>query len=461
MRLVRDTEASADVVSFLVAGTVFLAAVSAVILESGRAAIAPQERAIGEVESSMLGAILIESPGVGWPSGAEGVERLGLAASNGSGLEPTSILALKGALAAGSSNGKVDYAEARETLALSDGSQFHIRLYPVGMDSLYNASHSNLRVGYVGHWTSVPTVRLPSSTPTSQMATLADAHLNQTLGGPALWERQALRELGLQFTDRVHVTGASPAIFVGQGSSEGDTMLAALGVSTLAGDVYPDNAQFLTATLPGRLAEYDFLVIGSDVAHGSLTPNSVKDGIRDWVLAGGTLMVLGSASQSYQWLQPLFHVGVATVNGPPSAHDVSHPLLKEPHSLDWISYESHGRGWDINDKANGADSDDFSHVVVAEGNNVLAVSKDGSFGSGRILLTTYLPGEFAATLGLSEAEAFFENAILYADRTELYLDYGPAPPMLVEAAVDMRGSWLWDDRLGQVPVRIEVHTWTA
>jgi hypothetical protein len=168
---------------------------------------------------------------------------------------------------------------------------------------------------------------------------------------------------------------------------------------------------------------------------------------------------MGSNAQAYQWLQPLFFTGVATVNGAATAPDVSHPLLKEPNELAWTSYDSHGRGWDIKDTGSGAHYDDFSHVIVQDGEDILAISKDGAFGQGTILLTTFLPREIAATLGLEEAMGFLENIILYADHTNLYLEYGPAAPFGTPVSIAVRQSWLWDETLGQVPVRIEVQTW--
>ncbi|MCA1811013.1 MAG: hypothetical protein LC623_03260, partial [Halobacteriales archaeon] len=158
------------------------------------------------------------------------------------------------------------------------------------------------------------------------------------------------------------------------------------------GDVYPDVKGYIDANLAGRLAGYDLLVVGSGVDQSSLTANAVKSAIRDWVLAGGTLVVLGSDKSNYQWMQPLFDSGIKTANGAASAPDPSHPLLQEPHTLDWPNYNDHSLGWDIK-------TDGFSDVIVKDGQDVMAVSDDGSLGSGRVILTTYLPREIAATMG--------------------------------------------------------------
>jgi hypothetical protein len=253
-------------------------------------------------------------------------------------------------------------------------------------------------------------------------------------------------------------------------------LLTVLGLPLWEGDVLPDDKQYLSSTIPQRLEHctaadgaydeaarhpcYDIVVVGSGVDHNSMTANAVKDAIRDWVLNdGGMLVVLGSDSQNYQWLQPLFHVGISTVNGSPTAPDVSHPLLKVPNELAWPEYNTHGLGWDIKSQGSGAHYDDFSHVVVQGGEDALAVSKDGAFGGGRILLSSFRPAEIAQQLGQAETNNFFENVVLYADRSNLYLEYGPTAPANTPVSVAVRESWMADEMLGRVPVRIEVHLW--
>lgn len=460
-----DREGNAQTISLLVASAVFIAAISAIVLSSKDANrdTSTADSAARDIEASSLADILLGSPGIGWSLGADNVERLGLGAANGSGIDPASVLALKGAMAASTANGKVDYADAQASLGLdpTGTDQFHIRMYPVGMSTVYDSSLSGIRVGYIADFTSLPSVLIALGTPSELYAAQANVLLNVTMGPSTFLEREALRELGLAYTDRIYITSASPTVLVDRLLLPDISVLTELGVPSLAGDVYPDIKAYLDANLPSSLSQYDILVVGGGVDHSSLTANAVKDGIRDWVLDGGTLVVMGSNSQAYQWLQPLFHSGVATVNGAAMAPDVSHPLLKEPNQLSWTSYDSHGKGWDIKDTGSGAHYDDFSHVIVQGGEDVLAISKDGAFGEGQILLTTYLPREIAFTLGIDEAMGFIENIILYADRTNLYLEYGPAAPLGTPVSVAIRQSWLWDDELGQVPVRFEIQTWQA
>jgi hypothetical protein len=222
--------------------------------------------------------------------------------------------------------------------------------------------------------------------------------------------------------------------------------------------VYPDHRTYLKEVLTDdRLALYDVLVVGSGVEHAFLLDK--KEDIRDWVLAGGTLIVLGSVDKSTAWLNPLLNVGVDTVNGAPTAPDIAHPLLKEPNELAWTSYDSHGQGWDIQESGAVAAYDDFSHVVIQDGEDVLAVSKEASFGEGRVILSTFYAGDVAQTISLAEATAFLENMVTYSDRSALYLDYGGEVPADQPVALAVRQSWLWDDIYGQVPVRVEVLAW--
>lgn len=453
---------SSQVVSLMVAVAVFLVAVAGVLVSIRHAGDdpGPADAAAGHVRADGLADLLAVSPGVGWSGGADHVTRLGLSATNGSGLQQSSLDALRGASYASAANGKVDYDEARASLGLPDGEDFHIRIYPVGMKAVYNSSLVGLRAAYIGDWIDLPALKVPSTTLLADMPAEADRQVNKSMMAQTASERGILRSVGLTFNNRVHITSLSPSAVVDFPAPLVDPpLLTYLATSLLEGDVYPDQKAYLDANLPGRLARYDIVVVGSGVDQSALTSNAVKGGFRDWVLGGGTLVVLGSSSQNFQWIQPLFALGVSTANGAPTAPDVSHPILKEPFELDWPHYDNHGLTWDIKDAGAGAHYDDFIHVIVQGGDDVLAVSKEGAFGAGRIILTTYMPREIASTLGQPEATHFFENVALYADHAQLYLDYGPTAPPDTTVSVAVRQSWLWDSLLGQVPVRIEVLAW--
>ncbi|MFA5944912.1 MAG: hypothetical protein WC876_10655, partial [Candidatus Thermoplasmatota archaeon] len=295
----QDGSASAQTISLVVAAAIFMSAVSAVLLLSRSAGDdrAAADEATQDIEATSLADLLVGSAGVGWASGPDDLERLGLGASNGSGLQDSSILALKGAMEQSMTNGKVDYADAQASLGIDPAGtqEFHIRMYPVGMSTVYDSSLSGIRVAYIADFTSLANVVVPLGTPQSLYAAQANAQLNLTMGPSTVFERQAIRDLGLAFTDRIYITSASPSVVVDMLAPLPDVLLlTALGVPSLAGDVYPDIKSYLDANLPSRLAQYDIIIVGSGVEHSSLTANAVKDGIRDWVLAGGMLVMMGS-----------------------------------------------------------------------------------------------------------------------------------------------------------------------
>lgn len=462
--LEKDSSAAAQAFAFLIAAGIFLASVATLLAVSRSAASdrSTPDQASQSLQAGSLADLLVGSTGVGWSAGADHVSRLGLANANGSGLDPASLAALRGATAASNANSRVDYSDALSSLGMpTDGTAgFHIRVYPVGLDGLYNQSLSTMRVGYIADWSSLVSVSISSTTSSSQMAAQANVQLNTSMFSDTVRERQALDGLGVQFNDRVYITASTPTILVDYPFPLPDLpLLTVLNVPLLEGDVYPDNKAYLEAVLPDRLSRYDVLIVGSGVDHGTLVKSEVKEGIRDWVLAGGTLIVLGSADQSTNWLDPLLHAGVSNVNGAPTAPDATHPLLLQPNILAWTYYDSHSQAWDIASTGGQAAYDQFSHVVIQGGADVLAVSHEDSFGDGRILLTTWRTRDIASAQGLTEAEHMLGNFLIYADRTGLSLDYGGTVPADLPVALAVRQSWLWDSVLGQVPVRVEVLAW--
>jgi hypothetical protein len=462
----RDESGVGQVVAMVTAGAVFFATLGALLLATNQVATdrSPSDTAAKRMEARSLADILVSSPGVGWTGGPDGLQRLGLSASNGSGLDQASLDALRGGMAASTANGKVDYPDALASLGLDPAGQsgFHLRIYPVGLDTLHGQAMSNLKVAYVADWTSLVTVKVAWTTPQSEMSAQANVQLNLTMAANTVKERQSMRDLGVKFTDRIYVTTTTPTILVDYPDPLVDLpMLTVLNVPLLEGDVYPDSKAYLDSVLAARLtrARYDVLVVGSGVDHSTLNSNDVKTAVRAFVLNGGSLVVLGSDEKSTAWLNPLLNAGVATVNGAPVAPDVSHPLLKEPWVLAWTSYDSKGQAWDIKDSGGVAAYQDFSHVVLQGGDDVLTVSKQAAFGQGQVILTTYRARDIAVAQGQTEADHFFENMLSYTDRTRLYLDYGGTVPADQPVSLAVRESWLWDSIYGQVPVRIEVLAW--
>lgn len=460
----QDESAVGQVVAMLAAGAVFFATVGALLIAANQVATdaSPADSAAKRVEARSLADVLVSSPGVGWGGGPDSLQRLGLGAMNGSGLQQSSLDALRGGMAATTDNDKVDYPDALASLGLdpSGESGFHIRIYPVGLDTLHGSAMSNLKVAYLGDWTSLASVKVQSTD--TQKEASANAQLNLSMAANTVKERQALRNLGVDFTDRVYITTTAPTVLVDfPGILPDLPLLTVLSIPLLEGDVYPDNKIYLDSVLEDRLtnARYDVLVVGSGVDHSTLSSNDIKTAVRDWVLNGGSLLVMGSNDKSTAWLNPLFNAGVATVNGAPVAPDVTHPLLKEPHDLAWTAYSTQGQAWDIQSNGALAAYDDFSHVVLQDGDDALAVSKQASFGNGQVILTTFRARDIAVAQGQLEADHFLENLLSYTDRSLLYLDYGGTVPTDQPVSLAVRESWLWDSVYGQVPVRIEVLAW--
>lgn len=234
------------------------------------------------------------------------------------------------------------------------------------------------------------------------------------------------------------------------------------------GDVFPDQKKSLNDDLRGyliddqgdadpsndvaTLANYNVLVVGSNVAHSAMTSQTIKDAIKDWVYAGGELVVFGSSAQAVEWLKPIFDAGLKSASGGISTPDVDHPILKSPNKLDYSSYSSFGTAWDY---GGGADAGHFSHVVVQDAKDVLAVSNAGEFGLGTVVLTSFQPWDIGANGGpvgncvvssrTSDCQSLqaIQNFLTLQYRA-YYLDYGPAIPNGKDVGVTSRLVTVYD-----------------
>jgi len=198
---------------------------------------------------------------------------------------------------------------------------------------------------------------------------------------------------------------------------------------------------------------YATLVVGSAVDQNALTSAHVKHAVRDYVLAGGRLIVLGTDTQNYQWLEPIFDAGIATASGGLFTPDLAHPLLSTPNPLAYANYPTNGYVWVIN---NGADK--FVQVVGSGDDHVLAVSKPQAFGAGSLILTTWLPSQMAG----EEPFRFLANSITYGYYARLYLDFGPPVPKGVAVASATRTLLVDKTAVGDgklVEVALVLHLW--
>lgn len=461
--------AAGTMLATLVASSILLASIGAVIWATGQDSkdARPVDEAVRRSDAEALAQMLVGSTGQGWQHGPDALVRLGLMNTNGSGLDLEKMEALRGAAYESLPNDAVDYPDALAGLGLDslDGaSDLHVRIYPVGLKKVlaeHNLSH--IRTMYIGDWTSLDPITIDHSLSAQTMADDAQVRLDLQVALRVAEERHMLRQLGVDFTDRIHISGSQPDVQVEVLPGVMSHITDVVPLSLLEGDVYPDHKQYLDAHIHRRIGDYDLVVVGSGVAQSTLTSAVTKQAIADWVLAGGDLMVLGSGSQDFQWLQPLFSLGTSTANGQAFAPDVNHPMLQEPHRLNWPAYDNGGITWNLKDSGSNAHYDSFEHVIGAPGNkkdeDVLTVSVDGAFGEGRVFLTGYQPKEIAATLGMSEALNFVQNMVVYADRDHLFMDYGPTVPQDAAVASAIRHSHVWDSQLGPVPVRVEVLVW--
>lgn len=217
--------------------------------------------------------------------------------------------------------------------------------------------------------------------------------------------------------------------------------------SAAGGDVYPDVKEVLNndvkdaltdATGAPSLARYNLLVVGSNVDHNAMTSAAAKYAIRDWVLAGGTLIAFGSDQQNVNWLQPLFHASLETAGGGLYTPDATHPALRVPNQLDYPAF-LYTTTWGY---TAGAETS-FTHIVQSGSADVLAYGNPGAFGEGRVILTSWRP--YALVPGQAstcdnpdpagpdcQALNLVHNLLTLSYRT-LYLDYGP--PVPADAAV--------------------------
>ncbi len=460
-----ESEAVTQVVSFIVASAFFLAVFGALLMATTDASSADGNQiqdTHNRLEAERIADLLAGSPGTGWVAGPEAVTRLGLQSADGSQLDSYRLDALRGAVYDHDpTNNKVDYLDALASMGLpTDGSVgFHLRMTPVGLQKqLQAADLSNIRTAYIGDWPGVNldlTVALGSD---DAMVADARAQIDTQIDFLTSQERAVIDAIGLGFDDLVDLNSAQLDVDLGLGVTVPlGTVLSSTGL--LDGDVYVDQKQYLDIVLGNDLPNYDLLIIGSTVDQSSLTSAAVKQPIADWVMNGGTLMVMGSSTQNFQWLEPLFSVGTTTVNAAPAAPDVSHPMLHEPHELDWPSYDNFDLAWDLKDAGAIASFDKFQHIITSDGEDILAVSNEGAFGDGRIFLTSYRPEDIAGQLDVIEAGNFVNNLVLYSDRAHLYLDYGPTPPDNAAVSAAVRTSQIHDADIGMVNVRLTILYW--
>src|SRR5581483_9047154 len=173
------------------------------------------------------------------------------------------------------------------------------------------------------------------------------------------------------------------------------------------GDLFGDDSNG-ASDIVSVLDRYTTIVVGSEISQNCLTPSAVKNGIADWVQAGGNLVVLGTYNVQSRWLEPIYHAAQTTANGGISAPDATHPILVAPEHLQYQRYLDRGRAWDV-------DLDEpFTHVLTRGTNggnaeDTLTVANPGAFNNGTVVLTSYMPGSLTSPQDDAEATRLLHN----------------------------------------------------
>lgn len=452
--------------TFLVAGAIFVLSVGAVLLASpdrvhGDAA----QQASLDREARSLVDLLAFSPGVVGQAGAP--ERLGLQSEDG-GLDAEKLRALEGAaLAADAGNGLVDYEESLASLGLGEGRDMHLRIHPVAG---FEADLSDVRLAYVGHYPPTPPLPpVPEDDPEPLVDGFRASYEPQT---GVLEEILLLQNLGMRFDAELNLNT----------SSLGNMVLLSLGIPValdlflgpeaemLEGDVLMDDSDYLASVLPPVLERVDVLFVGSLVEQEALAAQGLPFVLAAWVQAGGTIVTLGSFDADTDWLQPLFDMGRTTANQAVSEPDPDHPVFQAPNPLAPTSFQGGTNSMQFPPDAWPL----FDHVLLKYGTaSKLAVSREGAFGSGSVIVSSYIPSyilvseyqapeEGQATVQRSsEPEEFFENLVTFPEYRDLFLDYGKQAPEAGGTGLAQRTTFLEDPEAGHVPMVVTVRTWAT
>jgi hypothetical protein len=209
------------------------------------------------------------------------------------------------------------------------------------------------------------------------------------------------------------------------------------------GDVYMDFSNVMNNDLAGNLSangalkNYTVLLVGSNVDQNAMTSGAAMDAVRNFTLAGGLLIVLGSPAQQAAWLGPLFTASLSTASGGVGTPDATNPILHAPEELAYGTYNDIGVSWALGNP----DAAHFTHVLTRGGANPvldqLALSLPGAFGNGSIVLSTWQPWNLTKPQDKTEAERVLYNFLSQAN-IGLYVDFGPQVPSFADVASSSR-----------------------
>lgn len=449
-------QAAAGLITLLI-GTAFFLLTFAVVISVGQKGLNDAPGVDREfrlrADSVRLSGQVLGEPGIGWyevpctgrlpPRSAfqpEEVRRFALGSEPCPGVpEPSLNLShdkirniRNAGLPADPTNGRLDYEEARRSLAMVD-TDFHVRgrvtLPDVELVLTQGRLDPHLRPLYVGDYRKQGANWVPQSSVRPEAAFI-DAVIAQ-------FEPNA-------FLPLYHHA----------------TLPYAVG-----GDVVPDAKDALDAFLPVALpaGTYNVLVVGSNVDQVALNSGPTKFAIESWVRAGGTLLVLGNNARAFEWLEPLFHVGLRAASGALVVAEPDHAVLHIPNELVPSAYVDGGNAWDIAAQ----DLPNFE-VVLNRGGATLAVSREGAYGDGRVILTSFRPFDAdgrgpvgacdpAQLAAACEGLRLMQN-FLTLSYQPLNFDYGPEPGRHEPASVTQRLATVWVPALHHVELTVWVST---
>lgn len=237
---------------------------------------------------------------------------------------------------------------------------------------------------------------------------------------------------------------------------------------TRPGDIFPDLRDDLMRDLKDRiiypeghphegqprLDKVQVLIVGSMVDHQPMV--HIRDEVAAWVEAGGYLIVLGSEDTNTQWMESIYKLGIHSSSNGVHFDDAQHPILHVTEALDYEGFESEGDVW----KFTGQGKDSFVTIASTEDDaTVMAVSKDGAFGRGKVAITSWFPFDMKRT-GAPDSEfegLKFVNNLLMLGYRGLYLDYGPSIPEGVEVVPAVSRAPIEHPDLGLVTMTLIVY----
>jgi hypothetical protein len=239
------------------------------------------------------------------------------------------------------------------------------------------------------------------------------------------------------------------------------------------GSAFPDTQGALNDGLPLLLATepdpahvgalrpkyLDVLVVGSDFDHVAMSREASKQAVKDWVWAGGHLVIFGSTNTTdATWLDPIFSAGITSSSTGIYTPDLDHPLLHTPYALNYAVYGKPDSYWNLDSEAR----THFTDVIVDQKGGTrqaLTVSDPAAFGLGRVVLTGWKPFNLLGVAGStqdSEARHLLANMVLIGYQ-DLFLDYGPHIPPNVNVIPATRSAWINHPDLGPVAVSLVVY----